>query len=110
MEPLRRPELDAKLETVEARMEGHVASIKAELRAHMRERVELDKRMALLAADTAETARRAEATAEKAASLKTHFWASIGVHIAALISLCIGAYYANQQSMLGIAQLIQSGH
>ncbi|MFC4431440.1 hypothetical protein [Cupriavidus respiraculi] len=118
MDPVSRPELEAKLEAIEARMDARAARIEGKIDAFLAQIAERDKRfetsladrdarIALIAQQAADSASRADDAAQKATGIKLHFWASVGAQVAAVIAICVGAYYANQQSVIGIGQLLQ---
>lgn len=108
MDFIPRPELDAKLETIEARMDTRVASIEGMIKEFAARSDEREKRLTELASRAVQSAERADAAAESASNLKSHFWASVAAQIVAVAAILVGAYYANQQSTIGMLQLFQS--
>nr|WP_298168311.1 hypothetical protein [uncultured Pseudomonas sp.] len=137
MNDITRPELDAKLEAIEARMDARVASTNTKIDAFLAAQSERDKATAALAAErdqrlhervassvtlsdewnqkfrmlteqATEAAKSSDASAKQAANLKTHFWASVGVQILAVAAIIVAAYFANQQIGIGFAQIVQS--
>lgn len=105
---ITRNELNAEIKAIEARTDSKVAEIRgdikalsAEMRSYMAEGKERDKRLELIATS-------AEKAAESASSLKSHLWAaSIAVVIAA-VGTVVAAYFATQQSNIGITQSVIS--
>ncbi|WNC90921.1 hypothetical protein RI103_06110 [Paraburkholderia sp. FT54] len=90
-----REEFEARLETVEARMDARVARIEGKIDAFMAQAAERDKRLEILA-------EHATKAAEQAGSLKSNMWlAAITVVIAV-----VGTYYATQSSNIGMTQAV----
>lgn len=131
-EPMSTPtreEFEARLETIEAKMDSRVASIEGKIDALLatlqgNENLvtqrwktqdarfmgfeERDKRLELLAQQANDSAARATDAAEKAAGLRASYWASVAAQVAAVAAIIVGAYFANQASVIGIGQLVAS--
>jgi len=122
-----REEIDAKLMAIEARMDSRVASIEGKIDALLatlqgNEKLnterwrtfdaraavldERDKRLTDIADRAVKAAEGAESAAQEARSLKLNFWASVVAQVAAVAAIIVGAYFANQASVIGIGQLI----
>lgn len=102
-----RNELNAEIKAIEARTDSKVAEIRgdikalsAEMRSYMAEGKERDKRELI--------ATSAEKAAESASSHKSHLWAT-SVHVViAAVGTVVAAYFATQQSNIGITQSVIS--
>ncbi|VVE79354.1 hypothetical protein PSP31120_02191 [Pandoraea sputorum] len=94
-----REEFEAKLETIEARMDGRVARIEGKIDAFIAQSAERDKRIELLAVSAAKSA-------EQAATLKSNMWLAALTVVLAVIGTVVAAYFATQSSNIGIAQAV----
>ncbi|MCG8911275.1 hypothetical protein [Pseudomonas sp. DP-17] len=135
MSDVTRQELDAKLEAIEARLDTRLASISGKIDAFLAVQAERDKaleqrderllervnssitlsnewnqKFRLIAERSVEAALSADESAKQAATLKTHFWASVAAQLLAVAAIVVGAYFANQASVLGIASSTLSAY
>lgn len=101
---LTRPELDAKLEAIEARMDGRIALVSEKIDGFLAGQSERDKRYELLAERVTKAAEGAEEAAKQAATVKSNYWAAVGVQLLAVVAILVGAYFANQANVLGAMQ------
>lgn len=98
---ITRNELNAEIKAIEARIDSRFAELHGDIKAYMAEGRERDKRIELIAIS-------AEKAAASASNLKGHLWAaSIAVVIAA-VGTVVAAYFATQQSNIGITQSVIS--
>ncbi|MCF4997430.1 hypothetical protein GIW70_23670 [Pseudomonas syringae] len=118
MSNITREEFNARIETIEARMDARVEATSAKIDAFLlaqaerdktcleREKTqqERDKRYELMADRVTKAAEGAEAAALKAAKLNTHYWAGICVQLLAVSAILVGAYCANQANILVAVQ------
>lgn len=107
MNEITRHELDAKLEAIEARMDGRVAVVSEKIDGFLAAQVERDKaqlerdkRYELLAERVTKAAEGAEEAAKQAATVKSNYWAAVGVQLLAVAAIVVGAYFANQANVL----------
>lgn len=118
MNDLTREELNAKLETIETKMDARVESVSAKIDAFLAVQAERDQRFSerlnssitlsdewnqkfrMLAEQSVQAASNADASAKEAATLKTHFWASVAAQVLAVGAIVVGAYFANQANVL----------
>ncbi|WP_240364746.1 hypothetical protein [Pseudomonas syringae] len=66
--------------------------------------IERDKRYEALADRVTKAAEGAEAAAREAATVKTNYWAAVGVQLLAVAAILVGSYFANQGNTLMVAQ------
>lgn len=117
MNDITREELNAKLETIEARMDARVESVSSKIDAFLAVQAERDQRFSerlnssitlsdewnqkfrMLAEKSVEAATSAESSAREAATLKTHFWASVVAQVLAVGAIVVGTYFANQANV-----------
>lgn len=115
MSDISREEFNAKLETIEARMDARVESVSSKIDAFLatqaavqverdKAQAERDKRFEALAEKATKAAEGAEAAANQAVTVKNNYWAAVGVQLLAVAAILVGAYYANQGNTLMVAQ------
>lgn len=118
MNDVSREELNAKLETIEAKMDARAEAVSSKIDAFLAVQAERDQRFnerlnssialsdewnqkfRMLAEQSVQAAASAEASAKEAATLKTHFWASVIAQLLAVGAIVVGAYFANQANVL----------
>ncbi|NWB92303.1 hypothetical protein HX777_14635 [Pseudomonas agarici] len=118
MNDITREEFNAKLETIEAKMDARAESVSAKIDAFLAVQAERDQRFndrlnssitlsdewnqkfRMLAEQSVQAATAAEGSAKEAATLKTHFWASVIAQLLAVGAIVVGAYFANQANVL----------
>lgn len=119
MNDITREEFNAKLETIEARMDARVESVSSKIDAFLatqaavqverdKAQVERDKRFEMLAERATKAAEGAEEAAKQAATVKSNYWAAVVVQLLAVVAILVGAYYANQANVLGAMQTTMS--
>ncbi|WP_241663546.1 hypothetical protein [Pseudomonas sp. Sample_11] len=118
MTDITREEFNAKLETIETKMDARAESVSSKIEAFLAVQAERDQRFnerlassitlsdewnqkfRMLAEQSAQAAISADASAKEAATLKTHFWASVVAQVLAVGAIVVGAYFANQANVL----------
>lgn len=115
MSDISREEFNAKLETIEARMDARVESVSSKIDAFLatqaavqierdKAQAERDKRFEALAERATKAAEGAEDAAKQAATVKSNYWAAVCVQLLAVAAILAGAYFANQGNTLMVAQ------
>jgi hypothetical protein len=117
MNDIRREEFNARIETIEARMDARVSEVSAKIDTRVNEvsaridaflvaqaerdkcQIERDKRYDLLSMEMREIARRTEESARQGATVKANVWAATAVQLVGIVAIVVGAYYANQANM-----------
>jgi len=117
MSDISREEFNAKLETLETKLDARAESVSAKLDAFLAVQAERDMRFneklkssiilsdewnqkfRLLTEQSLEAAKSADDSAREAATLKTHFWASVFAQLLAVGAILVGAYFANQANV-----------
>lgn len=118
MNDITREEFNAKLETIEAKMDARAEAVSSKIDAFLAVQAERDQRFnerlnssialsdewnqkfRILAEQSVQAATSAESSAKEAATLKTHFWASVIAQLLAVGAIVVGAYFANQANVL----------
>ncbi|KPG98760.1 hypothetical protein AEQ67_13535 [Pseudomonas sp. RIT-PI-q] len=115
MNDITREEFNAKLETIEVKMDARVESVSAKIEGFLsaqaerdKAQLERDKRFELLAERVTKAAEGAEDAAKQAATVKSNYWAAVIVQLLAVVAILVGAYYANQANVLGAMQTTMS--
>lgn len=119
MNDITREEFNAKLETIEARMDARVESVSSKIEAFLatqaavqierdKAQAERDKRFEMLAERATKAAEGAEEAAKQAATVKANYWAAVAVQLLAVVGILAGAYFANQANILGAMQTTMS--
>ncbi|MEX3957049.1 hypothetical protein [Trinickia sp. EG282A] len=126
MSVLSREELDARLETIEARMDARVAIIEGQVAAFIaranerdlrlaehQDRLtfmfeERDKRLAERDKRIEYLAEQATSAAQSASTLKANLWAATLTIIVSVAGMVMAAYHANQSSNLALMQTVIS--
>ena len=121
MTDITREEFNAKLETIEARMDARVESVSSKIDAFLaaqsavqierdKAQTERDKRFELLAERATKAAEGAEEAAKQSATIKANYWAAVAVQLLAVVAILVGAYYANQANVFGAMQTTMSAY
>lgn len=107
MTDITRDEFNAKLETIEVKMDARVESVSAKIDAFLsaqaerdKAQLERDKRYELLADRVTKAAEGAEDAAKQAATVKSNYWAAVGVQLLAVAAILVGAYFATQANTM----------
>lgn len=104
MNDITREELNAKLETIEVKMDARVEAVSAKIDGFLAAQFERDKRYDLLAERVTKAAEGAEDAARQAATVKSNYWAAVVVQLLAVVAILVGGYFANQANVLGAMQ------
>lgn len=111
MTDITREEFNAKLETIEVKMDARVESVSAKIDGFLtaqaerdKAQLERDKRYELLSDRITKAAEGAEEAAKQAVTVKANYWAAVAVQLLAVVAILVGAYYANQANVLGAMQ------
>ncbi|WP_256661221.1 hypothetical protein [Pseudomonas sp. DTU12.3] len=99
MNAISREEFNARIETIEARMDARVEGVSAKIDAYISVQTERDKRYDLISLDMQRIAKGAEEAARQGATVKANVWAATAVQLLGLVAIVVGAYYANQANM-----------
>ncbi|WP_256240633.1 hypothetical protein [Pseudomonas sp. MRSN 12121] len=121
MNDITREEFNAKLETIEARMDARVESVSSKIDAFLatqsavqierdKAQAERDKRFEILAERATKAAEGAEEAAKQSATVKANYWAAVAVQLLAVVAILVGAYYANQANVFGAMQTTMSAY
>jgi len=115
MTEITREEFNAKLETIEVKMDARIESVSSKIEGFLsaqaerdKAQTERDKRFELLAERATKAAEGAEEAAKQAATVKSNYWAAVIVQLLAVVAILVGAYYANQANVLGAMQTTMS--
>nr|WP_315435652.1 hypothetical protein [uncultured Pseudomonas sp.] len=118
MSSISREEFDARIETIETRMDGRVAEMCADIRGFLaaqaeRDKVylerdkalqERDKRYDLMWMGVQKIADESREAIRQASTVKANYWAATTVHFLGVASLLVGAHFANQAAVLTTIQ------
>jgi hypothetical protein len=118
MSSISREEFDARIETIETRMDGRVAEMRADIRGFLaaqaeRDKVylerdkalqERDKRYDLMWMGVQKIADESREAIRQASTVKANYWAATTVHFLGVASLLVGAHFANQAAVLTTIQ------
>ncbi|MFJ2421447.1 hypothetical protein [Pseudomonas iridis] len=117
MSTVSREEFNARIETIESRMDALIDGVRAEIREFLaiqserdktrdqtqferdKTQVERDKRYDLISQDMRKISRGAEEAARQGATVKANVWAATVVQLLGIVAIVAGAYYANQANM-----------
>ncbi|MCP1475546.1 hypothetical protein ABIA54_000359 [Pseudomonas sp. EB276 TE3739] len=111
MSTLSREEFDARIETIETRMDGRVAEMRADIRGFLAAQaeqnkalLERDKRYDLMWMGVQKIADESREAIRQASTVKANYWAATTVHFLGVASLLVGAHFANQAAVLSTIQ------
>lgn len=111
MNDITREEFNARMETIEVKMDARVESVSTKIDGFLaaqaerdKAQAERDKRFEMLAERATKAAEGAEEAAKQAATVKNNYWAAVGVQLLAVAAILVGAYFANQGNALMVAQ------
>lgn len=117
MSTVSREEFNARIETIESRMDARIDGVRAEIREFLaiqnerdktrdqtqferdKTQVERDKRYDLISQDMRKISRGTEEAARQGATVKANVWAATVVQLLGIVAIVAGAYYANQANM-----------
>lgn len=107
MNDITREEFNARMETIEVKMDARVESVSAKIDAFLsaqaerdKAQLERDKRYELMADRVTKAAEGAEEAAKQAATVKSNYWAAVGVQLLAVAAILVGAYFATQANTM----------
>lgn len=100
MTDITREEFNARMETIEVKMDARVESVSSKIDGFLAAQSERDKRYELLAERVTKAAEGAEEAAKQAATVKSNYWAAVGVQLFAVAAIIVGAYFATQANTL----------
>ncbi|WP_242489577.1 hypothetical protein [Pseudomonas sp. TH06] len=103
MNTISREEFNARIETIETRMDARVEGVRADIReflcvqaerdkASERIRLERDKYLDSIALESKEALRQAS-------TVKANVWMATAVHLFGVVSIVIGGYFASQANL-----------
>ncbi|WP_241485551.1 hypothetical protein [Pseudomonas lundensis] len=111
MNDITREEFNARMETIEVKMDARVESVSSKIDGFLaaqaerdKAQAERDKRFEMLAERATKAAEGAEEAAKQAATVKNNYWAAVGVQLLAVAAILVGAYFTNQGNALMVAQ------
>jgi len=107
MTDISREEFNARMETIEVKMDARVNDVSSKIEGFLsaqverdKAQIERDKRYELLAERVIKAAEGAENAAKMAATVKSNYWAAVGVQLFAVAAILVGAYFATQANTL----------
>jgi hypothetical protein len=111
MSSISREEFDARIETIETRMDGRVAEMRADIRGFLAAQAERDKalqerdkRYDVMWMGVQKIADESREAIRQASTVKANYWAATTVHFLGVASLLVGAHFANQAAVLTTIQ------
>ena len=106
MNAVTREEIDARLETIEVKMDSRIASIAGKIDAFLVRAEGHEKVLELIGQKAADAAQSAAASADRASGLKGTMWLTSITTIIAVLGIAFAAYFGTQQSNIGIVQAV----
>lgn len=126
MNDIRREEFNARIETIEARMDARVNEVSARIdlrvnemsakidaflvaqavrdEAHHEIHQERDKRYELMWEGVQKLSEESREAIKQSSSAKANYWAASVVHFLGVATLVVGAHFANQAAVLSTVQ------
>ena len=111
MNPISREEFNARIETIETRMDARVEGVSARIDAYLltqterdKAQMERDKRYDLMWDGVQRIAEESKEAIKQASTVKAHYWATTAVHFLGMITVVVGAHFANQAAVLTTLQ------
>ncbi|WP_025111227.1 hypothetical protein [Pseudomonas sp. H1h] len=99
MGAIRREEFNARIETIETRMDARLDAVSMKIDGFLSVQVERDKRYDLITQEMRRIADGAQDAARQGATVKANVWAATAVQLLGIVAIVVGAYYANQANM-----------
>ncbi|CAM2143724.1 protein of unknown function [Pararobbsia alpina] len=99
-----REEFEARLETIEVKMDARTKSIEDKIDGLVARLTERDQRLEMLAQQATKSAESAAQSAEKAAGLRASYWASAVVTIVSVLAIAAGMFIGMKQSDESLVQ------
>jgi len=94
-----REEFNARIETIETRMDARLDAVSMKIDGFLSVQVERDKRYDLITQEMRRIADGAQDAARQGATVKANVWAATAVQLLGIVAIVVGAYYANQANM-----------
>ena len=111
MSAISREEFNAKIETIEARMDARLEGVSARFDAFLsaqaerdKTQTERDKRYDLMWAGVQKIAEESKEAIKQASTVKANYWAATAVHFFGVITIVVAAHFANQAAVLTTLQ------
>jgi len=111
MNAISREEFNARIESIEARMDARVEGVSARIDAYLsaqaerdKTQEERDKRYDLMWAGVQQIADDSKEAIKHASTVKANYWAATAVHFLGTITIVVGAHFANQAAVLTTLQ------
>ena len=104
MNAISREEFNARIETIETRMDARVEGVSARIDAYLLTQAERDKRYDLMWDGVQQIAEDSKEAIKHASTVKAHYWATTAVHFLGMITVVVGAHFANQAAVLTTLQ------
>ena len=106
MGAISREEFNARIETIETRMDARldavsmkIDGVSMKIDGFLSVQVERDKRYDLITQEMRRIADGAQDAARQGATVKANVWAATAVQLLGIVAIVVGAYYANQANM-----------
>jgi hypothetical protein len=106
MGAISREEFNARIETIETRMDARLDAVSMKIDGFLsvqlerdKTQVERDKRYDLITQEMRKIAEGAQDAARQGATVKANVWAATAVQLLGIVAIVVGAYYANQANM-----------
>jgi len=99
MGAISREEFNARIETIETRMDARLDAVSMKIDGFLSVQVERDKRYDLITQEMRRIADGAQEAARQGATVKANVWAATAVQLLGIVAIVVGAYYANQANM-----------
>lgn len=111
MNAISREEFNARIETIETRMDARFEGVSAKIDAYLltqaerdKAQMERDKRYDLMWDGVQQIAEDSKEAIKHASTVKAHYWATTAVHFLGMITVVVGAHFANQAAVLTTLQ------
>ncbi|MEN5313358.1 hypothetical protein [Pseudomonas koreensis] len=99
MGAISREEFNARIETIETRMDARLDAVSMKIDGFLSVQGERDKRYDLITQEMRRIADGAQDAARQGATVKANVWAATAVQLLGIVAIVVGAYYANQANM-----------
>lgn len=113
MGAISREEFNARIETIETRMDARLDAVSMKIDGFLsvqlerdktqverdKTQVERDKRYDLITQEMRKIAEGAQDATRQGATVKANVWAATAVQLLGIVAIVVGAYYANQANM-----------
>ncbi|WP_460098492.1 hypothetical protein [Pseudomonas sp. H3_C08] len=104
MNAISREEFNARIETIETRMDARFEGVSTKIDAYLLTQAERDKRYDLMWDGVQQIAEDSKEAIKHASTVKAHCWATTAVHFLGMITVVVGAHFANQAAVLTTLQ------